>query len=244
MDKSNSTVPRILVIEDDHRLAEGIRSTLENEGYLVVLARSCPEGTNFLEQIKPDLLITSEEPVQSHLGCVLDRLTDRDGPPVVRIVQQANFPGSRWGNNGNKVGWLTSGFSANDLRSVIRLLHPQQPPPPVEKLEHIPEAYRDRRLSLDFANRRCMIYGREIRLSPTEFRLLAALVTCANQVVSQRQLLSTVWGPEYLTTASGDIVRQAVRSLRIKLRLHSMPAELIETVRGEGYTYSMRPEMA
>jgi len=72
-------------------------------------------------------------------------------------------------------------------------------------------------------------------LSPTEFRLLAALIRNANQVLSQDQLLDQVWGREYV--GSLEVVRLYVGYLRRKVeRYHEAPA-LIETVRGFGYRY-------
>ena len=80
-----------------------------------------------------------------------------------------------------------------------------------------------------------LVRSESVSLSPTEFRLLAALTRNANQVLSQNQLLDQVWGREYV--GSLEVVRLYVGYLRRKVeRNHEAPA-LIETVRGFGYRY-------
>jgi DNA-binding response OmpR family regulator len=97
-----------------------------------------------------------------------------------------------------------------------------------------PEGYADALLRVDFAQRTVQAAGRELRLTPQEFRLLAAFVRHPGQVLSHDQLLELVWGDAYAT--SRDQVKLYVGYLRRKLR-GATDAEPIETVRGFGYRY-------
>ena len=97
-----------------------------------------------------------------------------------------------------------------------------------------PEGYADRLLRVDFAQRTVEAADQELKLTPQEFRLLAAFVRHAGQVLSHDQLLELVWGDAYAT--SRDQVKLYVGYLRRKLRA-ATDAEPIETVRGFGYRY-------
>jgi DNA-binding response OmpR family regulator len=97
-----------------------------------------------------------------------------------------------------------------------------------------PQGYADGLLRVDFSQRTVEAGGRELALTPLEFRLLAAFVRHPGQVLSHDQLLELVWGDAY--TTSRDQVKLYVGYLRRKLR-EVTDAEPIETVRGFGYRY-------
>ena len=208
-----------------------------------------PRGVNCLQQAKPDLMILNDGRDPPYLQSKVDGLSEGEYPPVICIVPgappgvQPGFPeesssgNGRWGRHGDKDGWLVRAFSGSELLSLVRLLVHPRAPSALQEPEDLAKPYQDDQMTLDFKHRHCTIQGKEIRLSRTEFRLMAVLASCADEIVGQRQLLSAVWGSEYLNTASGDIVRQAVRSIRIKLSYQGISPDLIGTVRGRGYTY-------
>jgi DNA-binding response OmpR family regulator len=98
------------------------------------------------------------------------------------------------------------------------------------------EAYADAFVQIDYAQRRVIVQGRDVQLTPLEFKLLAAFVQNPNQVLSRDQLLELVWGDPY--GVSGDQVKLYVGYLRKKLLPDAADSGPIETVRGFGYRYS------
>ena len=84
-----------------------------------------------------------------------------------------------------------------------------------------------------------MVRGEKVALTPLEFRLLAALVEHAGQVLSRSQLVDLVWGQNY--SSSGDPVKIYIGYLRKKIEREPASPELVETVRGFGYRYC-KPE--
>jgi len=98
------------------------------------------------------------------------------------------------------------------------------------------EAYQDDFTEIDYAQRRVVVQGRDVQLTPLEFKLLAAFVQNPNQVLSRDQLLELVWGDTY--GVSGDQVKLYVGYLRRKLDPESSDTVPIETVRGFGYRYA------
>ncbi|TML16946.1 MAG: response regulator transcription factor [Actinobacteria bacterium] len=95
--------------------------------------------------------------------------------------------------------------------------------------------YSDPRLTIDFAQRSVVFDGRDVSLTPLEFKLLSAFVRNPRQVLSRDQLLELVWGSAY--GVSGDQVKLYVGYLRKKLDPADPGRVPIETVRGFGYRY-------
>jgi DNA-binding response OmpR family regulator len=98
------------------------------------------------------------------------------------------------------------------------------------------ETYADDRVTIDFAQRAVTYEGRDVSLTPLEFRLLSAFVRHPRQVLSREQLLDLVWGDAY--GVSGDQVKLYVGYLRRKLDPDAPDGVPIETVRGFGYRYN------
>ncbi len=99
------------------------------------------------------------------------------------------------------------------------------------------DTYADDRLAIDFAQRAVTFDGRDISLTPLEFKLLSAFVRHPRQVLSRDQVLELVWGDAY--GVSGDQVKLYVGYLRRKLDPEHPDRVPIETVRGFGYRYRL-----
>ena len=97
------------------------------------------------------------------------------------------------------------------------------------------EAYADDFVQIDYAQRRVIVQGRDVQLTPLEFKLLAAFVQNPNQVLSRDQLLELVWGDR--RGVLGEQVKIYVGYLRKKLGVAEDEGP-IQTVRGFGYRYS------
>ena len=108
--------------------------------------------------------------------------------------------------------------------------HPQlaEPAARVEKTD----AYRDDYLTIDLEARRVTVRGQPVKLTKTEYRLLAYLVENAGQVLAPQQILESVWGSEYRDSV--DYTHVYMSRLRQKLE-QSSDNRLIQTVRGAGY---------
>jgi DNA-binding response OmpR family regulator len=98
------------------------------------------------------------------------------------------------------------------------------------------QAYQDDFIQIDYAQRRVTAEGRDVQLTPLEFKLLSSFVQNPNQVLSRDQLLELVWGDPY--GVSSDQVKLYVGYLRRKLVPDAPQRAPIETVRGFGYRYS------
>jgi two-component system KDP operon response regulator KdpE len=128
--------------------------------------------------------------------------------------------------------YLEKPFSVNELlvrvRAVVRRSKFAQ-----EIIQHPPLAVGD--LTIDFAKRRVTVRGTEIKLSPTEYRLLTKLALNANRVVLHQDLLRDVWGPEYRTET--EYLRVYIHYLRQKTEDDPANPKRIITHPGAGYMF-------
>ncbi len=131
--------------------------------------------------------------------------------------------------------YLTKPFDHLELLARLRALmrragvKPRPPSPTFTASE----------LSIDFAAREVRVRGEEVRLTPTEYRLLEELVRRAGAVVPHEVLLEQVWGPAYVTAPQH--LKVFVRRLRTKLGDDPEDPRYIHTVRGVGYRFIHRP---
>jgi DNA-binding response OmpR family regulator len=150
--------------------------------------------------------------------------------PVLMLTAEGEQVQKVRGLEGGADDYVTKPFGREELVARIQALLRRRGRGGAEEGETL----EDGTITLDGAGRRVEVDGREVALTPTEFRLLAFLMRNRNQVVSQLQLLEEVWG-------NGDAdphqVRLYVSYLRRKLS--DAGIDPIETVRGFGYRYRL-----
>ena len=222
---------RILVVEDEPGLAEAVRRNLYGHGYGVAVAADAEGALTAIAQRPPDVILLD-------LG-----LPDMDGLEVVRRVRaRAATPIivlSARHTEAAKVEALTLGaddylakpFGMGELvaRIQVALRHTARPASGAEPV------FRAGDLAVDFARRVVTVAGDEVRLTPTEYGLLKALVTHADRVLTHRMLLNLVWGGEEGTDA--HYLHVYVGSLRRKIERRPGQLRLLVTEPGVGYRF-------
>ena len=236
-DEPKAIAPRILVIEDEAPIRRFLRATLGAHGYRIEEAATAREGLLQAAQQPPDLIL-------------LDlTLPDGDGIDVARQIRSwTTLPIvvlSARGQESDKVAaldagaddYLTKPFGVGELTARIRvaLRHAARIAGSVEPVWRASDGVRE--LEVDLARRRIAIREsgaeREVRLTPTEFNLLALLVRHAGRVLTHRQLLVEVWGPPH----AGDVqyLRVYAGQLRQKLERDAAQPRFLLTEPGVGY---------
>ncbi|MEK9816378.1 MAG: response regulator [Limnobacter sp.] len=224
---------RILLIEDDRELGKALRNSLSTEGHSVVTAASLSEAK---------ALLANQPSGQAFELYLLDLgLPDGDGKSFLELARrEGNAPViviSARPNEGSKIELLDAGaddylvkpFSVGELLARIRvaLRHRGNLAQPATLL------YQRDGLNIDLLKREITLNGVEVKLTPTEYELLARLVRSAGQAVSHRQLLADVWGPEYLEHT--QYTRLYVGQLRAKIENNPADPHFILTETGVGY---------
>jgi len=222
--------PRILVVDDDEDIRMLLRELLERASYAVDEA---PDGRTALRNLfatPPPLVILDVTMPDMDGYQTLERIRDLSDVPVLMLTARTQELEKVRGLSAGADDYVAKPFGRQELLARVQALLRRSG----GKAEVI-EAYADSVVQIDYAQRRVTVEGREVQLTPLEFKLLSAFVQNPNQVLSRDQLLELVWGDPY--GVSGDQVKLYVGYLRRKLEPGAPDSVPIETVRGFGYRY-------
>ncbi len=224
----------ILLVEDDRELRATLRDALSLEGHKLITAASLSEG---LAITKNSRKIGNE----IHLILLDLGLPDGDGETLlVQLRRQFNIPVIVISAREQEVqkirlldfgadDYLVKPFGIGELLARIRVALRHKGIPVTAAITH----YNRAGVNIDLAAHYVERNGEQVHLTPTEFNLLARLVRSAGKVVTHRQLLSDVWGAEYIDHT--HYLRLYMAQLRAKLELNSADPVLLLTEPGVGY---------
>ena len=223
----------VLVVEDESAIAELIAINLRHAGFEVTVAADADQAQTAVDRVLPDLVLLDWMlPGQS--GIVLAKRWRSDARtremPVIMLTARAEEADKITGLDAGADDYLTKPFSTRELMARIRAVLRRKAP------EALDTAVEVAGLKLDPATRRVTRRmgneGREIKLGPTEFRLLHFLMTHPERVHSRAQLLDRVWGDHvFIEERTVDVHIKRLREALAPVQCSA----LIETVRGAGY---------
>ena len=219
---------RVLVVDDEEDVRSLVRDLLSRADYEVVEAADGRAALRSFHASRPELVVLDVSMPDLDGWTVLERIRDLADVPVLMLTARTQELEKVRGLKAGADDYVTKPFGRQELVARVEALLRRARDRPGR-----PDAYADARLTVDFAQRRVELDGEEVSLTPLEFRLLAAFVTHANQVLSHEQLLELAWGDAYAT--SRDQVKLYVGYLRRKLGFG--PDGPLESVRGFGYRY-------
>ena len=220
---------RVLVVEDESAIAELISINLRHAGYDVTIASDADQAQIEVDGVLPDLVVLDWMlPGQS--GLVLAKRWRGQARtrelPIIMLTARAEEGDMISGLDAGADDYLTKPFSTNELLARIRAVLRRKAP---EALDTVVDVAG---LKLDPSTRRVARDDREVRVGPTEFRLLHFFMTHPERVHSRAQLLDRVWGDHvFIEERTVDV---HVKRLREALEPVGC-SRMIETVRGAGY---------
>ena len=226
---------RILVVDDNADIRSLVTELLRRAGHDVVEAGDGRAGLRALHSSPPDLVVLDVSMPGLDGWQTLERIRDLSDVPVLMLTARAEELERVRGLQAGADDYVTKPFGRQELVARVQALLRRSAARATE--ERAP-AYTDAVLAIDFARRSVTYAGRDVQLTPLEFKLLSAFVRHPLQVLSREQLLELVWGSTQ--RASPDQVKLYVGYLRRKLGPDDPSAVPIETVRGFGYRYSPR----
>jgi DNA-binding response OmpR family regulator len=222
---------RVLVIDDDADIRLLLRQLLERAGFAVDEAADGKTGLRQLFANVPSLVILDVSMPELDGYQTLERIRDLSDVPVLMLTARTQELEKVRGLSAGADDYVAKPFGRQELLARIQALLRRS-----GGKAAVVEAYADDFVQIDFAQRKVSVQGREVQLTPLEFKLLAAFVQNPNQVLSRDQLLELVWGDPY--GVSSDQVKLYVGYLRRKLVPSAPDSAPVETVRGFGYRYS------
>ena len=231
-ESTRGQVKSILVVDDEPRIIEAVGMNLELEGYQVSGAANGYEALNKLSKDLPDLVILDVMMPEMDGFETLKRIREVSTVPVIMLTVKGEETDKVKGLDLGADDYLTKPFSPRELVSRIKAaLRRLEMPTPAPKTE----IRVDDELSIDFSRRKVVIRGKEIRLRPTEYRLLYHLVSNAGHVLTHETLLRRVWGYEYRD--EDHYLWLYITYLRQKLEEDPKHPKYILGERGIGYRF-------
>jgi two-component system KDP operon response regulator KdpE len=227
---------KVLLVEDDRELRQTLQGALQVEGYDVTVSGSVADAMAVLRHS------SQASPAESFDILILDLgLPDGDGSTLLHWARQhyalpiliISARHDEW----NKVGLLDAGaddylvkpFSISELLARIRVALRHRGTTAVAPITH----YKDGEIEIHLQRHEVLLQGQAVKLTPTEFKLLARLVRSTGQVVTHRQLLLDVWGDEFVEHT--HYLRVYMAQLRNKLEDNPTEPKRLLTEPGVGY---------
>ena len=223
---------KILVIDDDVTLLNLLTQSLSKAGYKVITASNGLSGLQKMYEEHPDLIILDVMMPRMDGWETCRRIREMSQVPIIMLTAKDEEADKIKGFKYGVDDYVTKPFSFAELTARVGavLKRTRQHPP-----EREPAVYRIDNLVIDLENRRVTKDGKPLDLTPTEYRLLATLVENAGRVLSHEQLLTNVWGPEYVDDTG--YVKRYIWYLRQKLEDDPSNPKYILTERGFGYRF-------
>ncbi len=223
---------RILIIEDEHDIADLIAFNLKRGGYEVIQAHDGLEGTEMALRERPDLILL-DLMLPGRNGYSLFRELRRDvrtaGTPVIILTARAQTEDKIQGLEAGADDYLTKPFSPKELMLRVQaVLKRSDRPPGAVDFTHGPFRF-------DKNAQKFYVENEPAELTGTEFKLLLYLCERAGKPQDRNDLLRTIWG--YSDAAHSRTLDTHMKRLRHKLGTHGT---WIETVRGTGYVVAAK----
>lgn len=220
---------RVLVIEDELQIRRFLRAALAAGGHELIEASTGAEGIQLAAGRRPDCIILDLGLPDMDGAEVLRALREWASTPIIILTARGREQDKIALLDGGADDYLTKPFGVGELMARMRVVMrrgsaAQRSDEPVVALGA---------LRIDLAQRQVHRDGAEVHLTPLEFRLLAALVRNGGRVVTQKQLLHEVWGPEY--TDAAHYLRIYMQHLRHKLEDDPARPRYLLTEPGVGY---------
>ncbi len=216
---------RILVVEDEKRIADFLSRGLESAGYAVDLANDGATALNLVHATDYDLIVLDLGLPDMDGLSVLEKVRNRKSSPPVLILSARDAVEDRV--RGLEVGaddYLVKPFAFVELLARVRVL--------LRRGQPTPERLQVGDLSLDCIRRRVTRNAENIELAPKEFSILEYLMRNRGRPLSRTMIVEHVWDMDY--DGLTNIVDVYIRHLRSKID-DKYPVKMIQTVRGIGY---------
>lgn len=227
---------KVLAVDDEPQILTALSRGLQRAGHDVLVARNGHDGLAAAAAAEPEVVL-------------LDlRLPDLDGIEVVKRLRSWTAVPivllSGAGSERSRVAALDAGaddfvdkpFSMEELRARLDAVIRRTSTTGVGGLDDTSNVVTRDEVEIDLAARTCRVEGRDVRLTPTEWRLLGALVAAPDRLLTYRQVITAVWDEKHGEEARASL-RVHLRTLRQKLGDSASDPRFIATEPGVGYRW-------
>ena len=220
---------KVLIVEDEVKLARFVELELKHEGYEVLIANDGRTGLDMYFEKKPDIVLLDLMLPQLSGIEVCRRIRKESDVPIIMITAKSEVMGTVAGLDSGANDYITKPFAIEEvfarMRVALRIINQ-------EKRERDENVLAIKGLTIDKSSRTVKFRDTVIDLTKREYDLLLYLVTNKNIVITRDQILNKVWGYDYI--GETNVVDVYIRYLRTKID-DKFDVKIIYTIRGVGY---------
>ncbi|OGO32947.1 MAG: hypothetical protein A2Z29_01800 [Chloroflexi bacterium RBG_16_56_11] len=222
----------ILVVDDDEKILKSLRFNLSGEGWHILTAQNGVEALQIVEKDHPDIVL---------LDIMMPELDGFEFCRRVRQWSQVPIIGlSARGDTADKVkcldlgadDYITKPFGFDELIARIKAVLRRNK---IDDSGPVSSSFESDNIKIDFMTRTVTVNGNEVKMTPTEYKLLKEMVLSEGQALAYRYLLGKIWGPEYKTER--EYLHVYIGHLRSKLEPDPKNPKYIVSVPGIGYRF-------
>jgi DNA-binding response OmpR family regulator len=230
----------ILTADDDPQLLRLVARNLELEDYNVLTASDGKQALEQIEQHAPDLVLLDVMMPRMDGFTVTSRVRECSAVPIIIVTARGQDQDKVRGLDLGADDYLTKPFSIEELLARVRSVLRRAQFTASEQTQAMRTTMTIGEMTIDVAQHLVTMGGREMELTPTEYRILAYLAQNAGRVVTQDFLLEYVWGSEYV--GEGHMLQVNINRLRRKIEPDPMHPRYILTKVGIGYLLAAQPD--
>jgi two-component system KDP operon response regulator KdpE len=222
---------RILVVDDSQETTWLLQRALREEGYEVQVAHNGVDGLRLAYNFRPDLVLLDVMMPDMDGWTMLRRFRDFSETPVIMLTAVGDEKSLVHGLDSGADDYVTKPYGIQELKARIRAVLRRKGLTPSGDSPLL--RFDDGNLVIDPSAQQVHVGGKEVALTPTEYKLLLCLACNAGRVLTSEQILENVWGPGYEDSA--DNVKLYIWYLRRKIEADPGDPQYVLTKRGTGY---------
>jgi len=221
---------KVLVVDDDTKTVELVKLYLNRDGYRVLTAYDGLDALRLARERQPDLIV-----LDLMLPCmdgleVCRTLRDETDVPIIMLTARTTDQDKLTGLDLGADDYVTKPFSPKELAARVRAVLRRLPG------ERGPDEIKHGKLTLDFLKQEASVSGKQLNLTPVEFKLLGVLVKEPGRVFSRAQLIEKALGVDY--QGFDRTIDVHILNLRRKIETDANHPKYIKTVYGIGYKFA------
>ncbi|MGC9023075.1 MAG: response regulator, partial [Dissulfurimicrobium sp.] len=224
----------ILLIEDEPQMLRFLKIILQGHGYRLAEATSGEDGLTQVAVRNPDVVLLDLGLPDMDGLSVIQRMREWNSVPIIVISAREQERDKVRALDLGADDYLTKPFGAGELLARIRVALRNMV---MRKADRQQPSFISGNLEVDFLKRRVFLDGKDVHLTPIEYKLLATLVRNAGKVLTHSQLLKEVWGPLYIHQT--QYLRVYMAQLRHKLETDPARPRFLINEPGVGYRFKI-----
>lgn len=224
---------KLLVVEDEAKISEVIKSFLESKGYVVFVVENGKQAFGLIEKENIALIILDLmlPDMSGEEICIKIRKTSR--VPIIMVTAKAHEEDMLKGLGIGADDYISKPFSLKELLARIEVVLRRSSDDLIPLYSK--NSFLDGDLEVDFQSRTIKKQGREVNLTPTEYKILAALIKYPNKVFTRDELIRKALGYEF--EGFDRAIDSHIKNIRQKIETDTKKPDYLITIHGTGYKF-------